>query len=729
MLVCAVRYRIIAKALTSELRIDLAWTCVHSSMPSRVPLRVAPLFNVLGDRYVCASCIQKATGRQALRPTETFKRSKHTFTTTLSLHSDRPPRQRSHTGTHTIDIQKPRRRHASNATLASATAINAPSSVPPAYRELHQKLIALQEIAGSYVDLARLQLAARSLEGDAPVVRVALLGIGSNGPSAARKLARVLLSDALSDQQTWESEILDSVRDGRSLLLRYGEPDTPVQTNPLVKMMNVPSPYLQRHNLEILVTGLNVGSDSSSPDKRGGLVDAILVPTLTTPNSEGGRVGFVRYPVHKAVLVAEGIAGAVEYGRLPSGLADGNLLSAALSVPLRPSSGLDSAEEEASTSSVDVYLAAHALGLFRANKANGAKFSQEWQTSRVGSLAAWMAGPKDSAPSGLSPAVHNLVSSVLTNTAKTISETKETADTVVETGTISEAKRQNLRTAISNWSADSHRDLQLNLDTAFASSLSWRRTTWWRLFWRIDDVTISASDVLRRSWLTESEQALAFLSGRVLEAGLANEEQLRNSPPLVPNSPRKEMASQEDTVPVRDSVEQLLQVPSMLARMQQETGVNAQFSPAWPQTINLSRQYMIHTLVPELHRKAQALLVTSMSTIGGSAALSGWFYLATGGVGLYESGAIVALGLVWSLRRLQKKWSIDREGFATAIREDARGVLGEVESHLRKLVNEGGRTRVRAGDAENWQQARQAVQECQDALDKIEPKDKPSAST
>ncbi|KAK5166604.1 uncharacterized protein LTR77_008147 [Saxophila tyrrhenica] len=682
-------------------------------MPPRLPLTTASLLNGLSERYVCASCARKATRSLTSPRTEPARQSKHTSTAPLIRLRDGKPRRQAYAKQDIQGLPRLARRHASNATLASATAINAPSSVPPAYRELHQKLIALQETAGSYVDLARLQLAARSLEGDDPV----------SGPSAARKLARVLLSDALSDEERWEQEILESIHDGRDLLLRYGDTDETVQSNPLVKTLNVPSPYLRRHKLEILVTGLSFSSGPSTSNERRALEDAVLVPSLTTPNSQGGRVGFVRYPVHKTILVAEGISSAVQYGSLPPGLADGGNITAALSVPLRSTSGADSAEEEASANSVDIDLAVHALELFRTSKANGAKFSKEWQTSRVGTLAEWMAGSAESTASGLRPAVRGLVASVLSDTSKSISQAEEAGNTTVIAGTVSDTKRQSLESAIASWSGSSHRDLQLNLDTAFATSPSWRRTTWWRLFWRIDDVTVSASDVLRRSWLTESEQALAFLSGRILETGLATPEQLRDAAPqLIKGSEPAEANKAENPAQRRESVAELLQIPSMLARVQQESGVNAQFSPPWPQSINLSRQYMIRTLVPELHRKAQALLLTSLSTIGGSAALGGWFYLATGGGGLYESGAIVALGLVWSLRRLQKKWSSERESFAVTIREDARGVLGEVESHLRKLVGEGGRATVRAEDAQSWQVARQALKECEGALSKIETK-------
>ena len=571
------------------------------------------------------------------------------------------------------------------------------------------------------MDLARLQLAIRSLERSNPVIRVALLGLGSNGPPAARKLARALLSDALGQEEAWETEMLAIVSDGRSLLLKYGDQEGSARSNnPLVKSMNIPSPFLERNNLEILITPLNTDGNASASYYQAALQDAIVVPPLTTPNSAGGRVGFVRYPMHKAVIVAEGIAGAIEYGKFPSSLEDGTLIKAAISLPLRPSEGVKSAEQEATGNTVDIDLATHALEIFRTSKSNGAQFSEEWQTSRLPALSEWIAGPKITSSSDINIAVHDLISSVLSTTSTSIAQAEATESTDALAATIPETKRTMLQSAISEWSAEAHRDLQLNLDSAFNASSSWRRTAWWRLFWRIDDVTISASEILRGSWLTEAEQRLAFLSGRLSESGLASAEQLRGpSPKIISDARREEMEEYERNVGRTETVAELRQLPSLLARMQQQSGVNTLFNPPWSQTINLSRQYMLHTLVPGLHSKAQALLLTTLGTIGGSAALAAWFYAATAGIALYESGAIISLGLVWSLRRLQKKWSKEREQFAGVVREDARRVLGEVESHLRKIVDEGGRVQVKAEDVRNWREAREGVERCREALDAI----------
>jgi hypothetical protein len=80
----------------------------------------------------------------------------------------------------------------------------------------------LQEKASSYVDLSRIQLAMRSLESEDSVTRIAFLGLGTNGQSAARKLVRALLADALGEEGEWERKLLQN-EEGGNVLLRYGE--------------------------------------------------------------------------------------------------------------------------------------------------------------------------------------------------------------------------------------------------------------------------------------------------------------------------------------------------------------------------------------------------------------------------------------------------------------------------------------------------------------------------
>ena len=554
------------------------------------------------------------------------------------------------------------------------------------------------------MDRSRLQLAIRSLETDRPVVRVAFLGLRKSGQFSARKLARVLLSDALSQEEAWERELLAGTDDGRSLLLRYGDPEEPIQSNPLVKTISVPSRYLERYNLEILITSLNANDNGSTSDTDA-LEDAILVPSLTTPNATGGRVGFVRYPVHKSVIVAEGVTGAIECGHFPSSVEQNKLILAAVNTPLVQRPTGHGADSNAADPAIDIDLADHALSLFRTSNANGAQFSDEWQTSRVPALSEWVIGTKPTSGLTMNRTVQSLVSSVISRVSAAVTKAADSGATALVTNTIADVERSKLQSAVSEWSADAHRDLQMNLDSAFAISTSWKRTTWWRLFWRIDDVSVSATDLLRQSWLKEAEQRLAFLSGRILESGLASVEQLQQ--------PEPDQQDQHSFIPG-----ELAHVPSTLSTMQKASGSITPFEYPWPPAISLSRLHLLNTLVPELHRKAQGLLLSTLSTIAGSTALAAWLYAATAGVALYGSGAILSLGLVWSLRRLQTRWEKERTAFASSTREDARRLLGEVESHLKKLVQQGGRAILDTEDARSWREARAVVERCQAALAK-----------
>ncbi|KAK4565737.1 hypothetical protein LTR86_003586 [Recurvomyces mirabilis] len=677
------------------------------------------------EPYICPTCLVKASAGVRAAPVDGARRS-----ISNSNASDRRQRSRLAQSRQTVRTSGIRR-HASNGSLASATAINAPTTVPAAYRDLHQRLLALEAEAGTYISLSRLQLAIRSLESDTPVTRIALLGLGINGAQAARKLARVLLSDALGDEQEWETDILRSGQDGRSLLLRYGDVEDTVQQSPLMQTLSLPSPFLRRHNVEILVTIFNTsGAADGVSDAE--IEEALLVPSLVTPNSSAGRVGFVRYPVHRALVVAEGITGAVEYGRLPRFLDKAELILSALSLPLRSSTGEKSAEQTATDNVIDIDLATHALGLFRANKAYGAQFSEEWQTSRVSTLSQWISGPPEAEQEPLRPAIRSLMDSVLLTGSAAVEQAETTQLASNRRSTVPEATRTRLNSLVSHFAADWHRDLQTNLQAALESR-TWSRTAWFCLLWRIDDVSVSASDVLRQSWLTEAEQTLAFLSGRIEEAGLATSDQLRGAGTATSNAVEaanqaeaqvtdlQPQRSQVISMPTQDARldADIMQVEILAQRIKAQTGVNAMFDPPWPRTINLARQQMLHSDVPQFHRKAQALLLSTISTAGGSTALGAWIWLATNGAGIQYAGALAALGIVWSLRRLQSSWGKEREAFATSLKEAGRTVLADVELHLRKLVKDGGRTETRVEDLRDWQQARAALQSCREAAEKI----------
>ncbi|KAI4735120.1 hypothetical protein E4T50_14349 [Aureobasidium sp. EXF-12298] len=656
------------------------------------------------------------------------------------------------------------RKHATN--LASRTAINPPSNVPAENQQLYASLDRLKDIASDYVNQSRLQLALRGLETSRPTVRIGLLGLGRDGDVAARKLARVLLADALGDEGQWEKMLKQPSQDGKPLLLRYGAEDDIPPMNPLVNELNIPSRVLEKNNLEILITTLNTPSGPNVTADPSGLAEAILVPPLQTPVASSGRTGFVRYPVHKAIVVGEGIQGCMDFGRLSAALetttlgvtgAEQGLIQVALGVPR--DSPRTQTNDTGLISPVDINQAGLALDLFRQDVANGAIFNSKWQASNIQAIIKFLASdPMDPVTGdsvGLRPTLQAHIRSTLDSAADAIALSEQVANTAVISNSISDQKRQEISQAISAWAQHAHTDLQVSLANAI-DSRSWRRTTWSRLLWRVDDVGVAAEEVLRSHWLLDAESTLAFLAGRIEQAGffrsrggVANfnpdyamhasdravdpktggpisKERAFLAPSQASSAPTTTKTSKgffgkffTDKVP-QPSTADLLNTHALTAKVAETGGIDIFHSRPWPLAIHFTRQKLLHTLVPSLQARAQALLAQSLTTIGATSALGVWLYIATSGTMLAESGAIAALGLVWTLRRLQKKWEGERETWEAEVREHGRVVLSEVEDVLRTVVRENERGVLRQSDIEDWQRARAALVEVKRALGDVE---------
>ena len=636
-------------------------------------------------------------------------------------------------------------------TLASNTAINAPKNVPAAYRELYRSLHVLNDHASDAVDQSRLQLALRGLESAHPTIRIGILGLGREGEKAAKKLARVLLADPLGDRQLWEDKLVEAVARKGALLLRYGSEDDILPQNPLLETMTIPSRVLEKNNLEILITSLNLDATQDTE-----MVEAILVPPLQTPIAASGRAGYVRYPVHKALLVGEGIDGCMAVGKL-SPLFDREEAIADLKDLIYTTVNLPQKQQEHNnTHFVDIDDAGRALNLFRENISNGPVFSEKWQSSGMPHLSQWLTSQRESeAPDSdatvvqAGRAINSHIRSVLHSTSTSIATSEQTARAIVASQSISDSTRTNMQRGITEWAQLAHTDLQHSLDRALASR-SWRRTSWYKLIWRVDDVGVAAEDVLRSHWLLNAESYLAFLAGRVTEAGFFRntaETKYKFNPPSTPpttlladdldaqyaaSSPSQtnfssNIATDAFVVSPRIDALTLPSAPSLL-RTNTFTAATSSLSDLdptpiptgpWPQSITTARLSLLNTLVPSLQARAQTLLFQSFSTLAGTSALGAWFYAATYGAGLYEAGAISALGAVIALRRLQSHWEKAREVFVGEVRESGRVVLGEVEGVLRAVIRENERKEVSIEDVEGWRKAREGVKACEEELKKL----------
>ncbi|CRK35258.1 hypothetical protein BN1708_016435, partial [Verticillium longisporum] len=87
---------------------------------------------------------------------------------------------------------------------------------------------------------------------------------------------------------------------------------------------------------------------------------------------------------------------------------------------------------------------------------------------------------------------------------------------------------------------------------------------------------------------------------------------------------------------------------------------------------------------------------------------------------LYEAGAVAALGIVWSLRRLQTKWETAREFWEGDIREEGRKAVRGAEASIADVLK--GQTCGAAQAHEDGRErelARQLTEKAADALSKM----------
>lgn len=179
----------------------------------RVPLARRPLSPNTCARLVASTYLPSTTWRSG---SSIARKQPSAVASTRLVHNPRLARAHANSP---YTSQRTHIRHATN--LASRTAINPPSNVPAENQQLYASLDRLKDIASDYVNQSRLQLALRGLETSRPTVRIGLLGLGRDGDIAARKLARVLLADALGDEGQWEKMLKQPSQDGKPLLLRY----------------------------------------------------------------------------------------------------------------------------------------------------------------------------------------------------------------------------------------------------------------------------------------------------------------------------------------------------------------------------------------------------------------------------------------------------------------------------------------------------------------------------
>ncbi|EKG19130.1 hypothetical protein MPH_03651 [Macrophomina phaseolina MS6] len=555
-----------------------------------------------------------------------------------------------------------------------------------------------------------------------------VLGLGDQAP--AKQLASLLLADPLTDKGSWEEALEQRETDGQAILLRYGDDADIHPQNPLLRTISAPSRTLQKHNVEILISSLNANiTGPISPSNAEKPRDAILVPTLQTPTSASGRLTMVTYPVHRAIVYGEGVKNTVAYGRLTAAQSEDDLppetVKVAMGMPA-PSIELDQKASDKYVA-IDIDLGAEALERFRESISNAVFYERGWHRSGLPALTAWLAhGTSTEAPSLLKPAIRDLVDSLLADADEsiTIEDTQRLQELLASS--ISESTRSAILSSLAVWAELAHTELRDQLDLAF-SSKAWRKLSWWKLFWRVDDVGMILSELLERRWLVSAEKDVIWVAGRIEQAGFfANDPDASSLPERAsllqsPSSAKSQKIGDVPDAPRPSALKKYDDDRRAVATSDGEDA--AAFTPVplkpWPQQIPMARAHLCATAVPPLEALAQKLVVQTLSTVGATSALSGLLYFSAS-TGLFEAGAVAALGAVWSLKRMQGAWENVRSRWEGEVREEGRKVLKETEEVVREVVNVRGRPEMDAVGTQERKAAREAVERARKALEGLE---------
>ncbi|KAJ5222051.1 uncharacterized protein N7469_010938 [Penicillium citrinum] len=533
--------------------------------------------------------------------------------------------------------------------FTTSPAINPGKTVPPRFKELYDSLSGVNDAAIEQVSISRLQLALRGLESEVPLIRIAVLGL--DNADSARKLVRLLLADPLGPREDWE-DLLDGYDSdpARGVLIRYGEVSETIPNN-LLPTITVRSPVLKKGNFEILVSSL--GSDSGSSGTTIS-ADTFLVPNVTIQTSHSGRQNVVRYPVHRSIVCGEGVDGLQAFSAL---IGRSNLKNEVESVRgVIELSGLERKPSSSRVSFVDVAQATAALDKIRESVRNATEYERGWNGSGVQPVIDWLsASAQNTKEDALNPALVPLIESLLdaADEGYNIQNAKAIYDQTI--GVASEEVRSELESGVTDWAERAHSELRSSLEAGFASP-RWRGLAWWKLFWRVDDVGMITSEILEKRFLRRAEREVIWTSGKYQQAGLLEE-----------LSPSASSESTPDTATAKST------------------------PPPWPTQITDIRTKLLTTTVPSLQALAQSLVLFSVSTTTLTSALSALTYVSIPSASVYESCTLGAVGLIYSLRRQQKKWDVARGFWEDEVREEGRNSLLDTEAQMREIVREGGK--------------------------------------
>lgn len=562
--------------------------------------------------------------------------------------------------------------------------LSTPSLHPRA--ELERTLLELQKHSYNLINLSRLQLALQGLrqEAGSEIVRIAILGLTNNGSKAgptARRILRSLLADPLQEEQSWERE-LESRDETKPLIVRVGPPQKhavslKIERETGLDEMHISSPHLDNCNLEFLFMEVDVPYGAPGKTSVKALEDAVLVPAVDIP-SAADRTSPISTPVHQALLVADGLLGAVNVSALPVAETDESIIAAV------HFEGLSKSQlGETTFNMVDVSLAEQGIRLFRQGPQHGMEYERLWFNSNVPILINWLKTGASSPAGETKPAVRKLIASMLQNALSEVQLLEARKLSKGSTLKGHDPAVAALNECLADWAHKAHSELQEDLDLAFGGR-RWRKLGWWKLFWRVDDVAMLTNEMLSQRFMPTAEQELVYLTGRIAQLG-------GSSPEYPQPTPSSEASSESRTLTSSSAL------------------------PKWPGHIAFTRRYLQNETVPALQSLAQKLVVQSLGTSGIATSLAALLYVSSLSSTVYEAGAVAALGIVYSLGRVQKRWDAARAFWEGEVREEGRKAVRAAEESVATVL-EGNKSSGSAEVVEELEKTRELVAKAEDAL-------------
>jgi hypothetical protein len=496
----------------------------------------------------------------------------------------------------------------------------------------------------------------------------------------------------------------------RTLLIcrhRFGDRNDAHSPSPLYQTVSIPSRTLGTHNLEILVSALFVDVVKPVvPSVTDTSTDALLVPALQATSARGLPVPF---PVHKTLVLGEGLDGAIAYGKFTAdnpGITD--RLKVAIDLP-PPAKEVEYSHGTRATQ-VNLDIGMQALNALRTSVQNATVYERNWFASNIPKLSNWLTQDLElTTPTASIKPVHaSFISSILDNIEKNI--TRDDARQLVSLRpTTSNSVNQysaEMTTYVEAWAERAHEELRDGLEEAFASR-NWRKLAWWKLFWRVDDVGMVLEEVLERRWLVNAERDVVFLAGRMKQAGFSD---------IMPQTSAVETTHKYFGVVKQQELADPLPT---LRDMRTDSTTEVKQQIPWPTILSATRNQLLFESLPPLHALAQRLILTTISMTSLSSALSALVYVSVESFSIFETSAIAALGTVFALHRMQKIWEGAREGWMERVREEGRQALKETDRVVKTIVRKSPMRQVVQDAAQEKRQVKEVVQRAREVLQRM----------